>query len=222
MRRTFLTGARGAALAPDQHTARGAEDAWLAWAAWTSLVLICAAAIASALGVSRWLAATSRATQPIRTSQLIAHIVIGPTIGGAASPLYPGGTGDAEVAISNANPISVAITAITVRTGPEYAAGYADAALTIPKAGCTSQTSAVTWNGALAGRSSTHALAVPLVIGPHATLTVTFTGAARMGRRAPVPCEHAYFLMPTLTAGASTATTRAPSKGTARDAWMTD
>lgn len=219
MRRTFLTGARGAALAPNQHAARRAKDAWLTSAAWTSLALICAAAIASALGVSRWLAGTSRANRPIRTSQLIAHIVIGPAIGGAASPLYPGGTGDAEVAISNANPISVAITAITVPTGPEYAAGYADAALTIPKAGCTSRTSAVTWNGALAGRSSSYALAVPLVIGPHATLTVMFADAARMGLRTPAACEHAYFSMPSLTAVLAAAGGGTVTASPAADRW---
>jgi len=156
------------------------------------------------------------------SARVSARIGIGPAIGGAASPLYPGGTGDVEVAIRNANSITVAITAITVPTGSEFAAGYADAALTIPQAGCTSRTSAVTWNGVIAGRSSTHALAVPLVIGPHATLTVTFTGAARMGLPAPVACEHAYFSMPALTISAAAPATKAPSRGVARDTWLTD
>jgi len=155
------------------------------------------------------------------SARVSARIAIGPTIGGAASPLYPGNTGDVEMAIRNANSSTVAITAITVPTDSEFAAGYADATLSTPQVGCTSDDSMVTWNGAVAGRPSTHALAARLVIGPHATLTVTFTGAARMGRRAPAACEHAYFSMPVLTASAATLTTEAPSRGSARDAWMT-
>ncbi len=62
------------------------------------------------------------------------------SISAVASPsatnlLYPGGTGDVVVTISNPNPYPVTITAIQLPTNTTYAAGYTTSALTTTQTG---------------------------------------------------------------------------------------
>ena len=64
------------------------------------------------------------------------------TITAVASPaatnlLYPGGTGDVVVTISNPNPYPVTITAVQLPTNTTYATGYTTSALTTTQTGCS-------------------------------------------------------------------------------------
>lgn len=139
------------------------------------------------------------------------------TISAVASPtatnlLYPGGTGDVVATITNPNAAPVTVTAVDLPANTAFASGYQDSALTSPQTGCSSTTSDVTWNFATSTSGTAHTLTTPLVVGPNATLTVTFTNDAVMTTSAPAACEATYFSMPSLTgiaayAGAATATT---------------
>ena len=74
------------------------------------------------------------------------------TISAVATPsatnlLYPGGTGDVVVTISNPNPYPVTITAVQLPTNTTYATGYTTSALTTTQTGCLATTpSDVIWN----------------------------------------------------------------------------
>ncbi len=67
------------------------------------------------------------------------------TISAVASPsatnlMYPGGTGDVVVTISNPNPYPVTITAVQLPTNATYATGYTSSALTTTQTGCLAAT----------------------------------------------------------------------------------
>jgi hypothetical protein len=144
------------------------------------------------------------------------------TIAAVASPaatnlLYPGGTGDVVVTISNPNPYPVTITALQLPTNTTYATGYTSSALTTTQAGCLAATpSAVTWNFSTATSGSSHTLTSPLTVGASGQannpLAVTLTNDASMGTTTPSACAGTYFSMPsfigvTATGGAATSTT---------------
>ena len=144
------------------------------------------------------------------------------TIAAVSSPaptnlLYPGGTGDVVLTITNPNAVPVAVTGFTLPSATTYATGYTDAALTTPNGSCTSSTSLVAW--AFAATAGVHTFTSTLTVGANSTLTATFTNDATMGASSPAACENTYFSMPALsavtaTAGAGTATT-----SPATDAW---
>jgi hypothetical protein len=145
------------------------------------------------------------------------------TISAVASPapgilLSPGGTGDAVVTISNANPYPVTITAVQLPTSTTYATGYTTSALSTTQAGCVASTpSDVAWNFSTTTSGSSHTLTTPLTVAASGKannpLTVTLTNGATMGSSAPLACANTYFSMPSLTGitasggGTGTATT---------------
>jgi hypothetical protein len=144
------------------------------------------------------------------------------TISAVASPsatnlMYPGGTGDVVVTISNPNPYPVTITAVQLPTNATYATGYTTSALTTTQTGCLAATpSQVTWNFSTATTGSSHALTTPVTVGASGQannpLAVTLTNDASMGSTTPAACASTYFSMPsftgvTATGGAATSTT---------------
>jgi hypothetical protein len=147
------------------------------------------------------------------------------TITAVASPaagnlLYPGGTGDAVIKISNPNSFPVTITAVQLPTNTTYANGYNDSALSSAITGCSaSSPSTVTWNFATATSGSSHTLTSPLTVAANGNLSVTLTNDAQMGNSAPAACAGAYFQLPSLTGVTATGGAGTPTSGPATDAW---
>ncbi len=151
------------------------------------------------------------------------------TITAVASPpatnlLYPGGTGDVVVTISNPNPFPVTVTAVQLPDDTTDATGYTASDLSTPQSGCLASTpSDVIWNYATGSSGSSHSLTTPLTVAAvgqsNNPLVVTFTNDAAMAVGAPAACVDTYFSMPpltgvTATGGVSTATT-----SPATDSW---
>jgi hypothetical protein len=134
----------------------------------------------------------------------------------ATNQLYPGGTGDVVLTISNPNAYPVTVTGVTVPTNTTYATGYTTAALLTTQTGCIATTpSDVIWNFS-ASSNSAHTLTSPVTVGPSGNannpLTITLTNDASMTAAAPAACENTFFSMPSLTGiaatgGAATVTT---------------
>ncbi len=151
------------------------------------------------------------------------------TISAVASPsptnlLYPGGTGDVVVTISNPNPFPVTITALQLPTNTTYATGYTSSALTTTQTGCLSTTpSDVIWNFANATSGTTHTLTTALTVGASGAsnnpLVVTFTNDASMTAAAPSACANTYFSMPSLTGVTATGGAATSTTSPATDAW---
>jgi hypothetical protein len=138
--------------------------------------------------------------------------------------MYPGGTGDVVVSISNPNPFPVTITALQLPTNTTYATGYTTSALTATQTGCLASTpSDVVWNFSTATSGSSHTLTTPITVAANGQannpLAVTLTNDASMTAAAPAACANTYFSMPSLTGitasgGAATATS-----SPATDSW---
>lgn len=150
------------------------------------------------------------------------------TISAVASPsagnlLYPGGTGDVVLTISNPNPYPVTITAVNLPTNTTYATGYTTSALSTTQAGCLASTpSYVLWNFSTSSSGSSHTLTTALTVAASGQannpLTVTLTNVASMTSAAPLACANTYFQMPSLTGvsasgGAATVTTSPATSG---------
>lgn len=151
------------------------------------------------------------------------------TISAVASPsatnlMYPGGTGDVVVTISNPNPYPVTITAVQLPTNTTYATGYTTSALTTTQTGCLAATpSQVTWNFSSATSGSTHTLTSPLTVGASGQannpLAVTLTNDASMGTTSPAACANTYFSMPSLTGVTATGGAATSTTTPATDSW---
>ena len=151
------------------------------------------------------------------------------TISAVASPsatnlMYPGGTGDVVVTISNPNPFPVTITAVQLPTNATYATGYTSSALTTTQTGCLAATpSQVTWNFSTATSGSSHTLTTALTVGASGQannpLAVTLTNDASMGLTAPAACASTYFSMPSLTGVTATGGAATSTTTPATDSW---
>ena len=151
------------------------------------------------------------------------------TISAVASPsatnlMYPGGTGDVVVTISNPNPYPVTITAVQLPTNATYATGYTSNALTTTQTGCLAATpSQVTWNFSTATSGTSHTLTTPLTVGASGQsnnpLAVTLTNDASMGATTPAACANTYFSMPSLTGVTATGGAATSTTTPATDSW---
>jgi hypothetical protein len=151
------------------------------------------------------------------------------TIRAVASPsatnlMYPGGTGDVVVTISNPNPFPVTITAVQLPTNATYATGYTTSALTTTQAGCLAATpSQVTWNFSTATSGTSHTLTTALTVGASGQannpLAVTLTNDASMGTTTPAACASTYFSMPSLTGVTATGGVATSTTTPATDSW---
>ena len=188
-----------------------------------ALIVFAGAALAGsgAYAASNWFVSLNAGSSGEGQSAVIANL----SITAAASPsaanlLYPGGTGDAVVTITNPNPFPVTVTAVQLPSNTTYANGYSDSALSTPVSGCSASTpSDVVWNYSTSTGGTSHTLTSPLTVAANGSLTVTLVDDASMGMAAPAACAGAFFSMPsftgvTATAGAATAT---PSPAT--DGW---
>ncbi|HEX4163556.1 MAG TPA: hypothetical protein VHZ05_13720 [Acidimicrobiales bacterium] len=151
------------------------------------------------------------------------------TISAVASPsatnlMYPGGTGDVVVTISNPNPYPVTITAVQLPTNATYATGYTTSALTTTQTGCLAATpSQVTWNFSTAASGSSHTLTTALTVGASGQannpLAVTLTNDASMGTTTPAACASTFFSMPSFTAVTATGGAGTSTTTPATDSW---
>jgi len=142
----------------------------------------------------------------------------------ATSLLYPGGSGDVVVTISNPNPYPVTITAMQLPTNTTYATGYTTSALTTTQAGCLAATpSDVIWNFSTATSGSSHTLTTALTVGASGQannpLAVTLTNDASMTVASPAACANTYFSLPSLTGITATGGAATSTTTPATDAW---
>jgi hypothetical protein len=183
------------------------------------------AAAGLAYAVTNWAVGLSGGSSGEGQSGSVSNL----TIAAVASPaagnlLFPGGSGDVVVTISNPNPFPVTIAAVQLPTNATYAMGYTTSALSVTQAGCLAATpSDVIWNYSTGSGGSSHTLTTALTVAASGQggnpLTVTLTNDASMTAAAPSACENTYFSMPSLTGvtatgGAATATT-----SPAADSW---
>lgn len=178
----------------------------------------------SAFAATNWVVGVSGGSSGEGQSANVTNLSI--TAVASPSPtnlMYPGGTGDVVISISNPNPFPVTITAVQLPTNTTYADGYTTSGLSATQTGCLATTpSYVTWNWSTSS-TSTHTLTTALTVGASGgsnnPLVVTLTADASMGSAAPAACENTYFSMPALsgvtaTGGAATSTT-----SPATDSW---
>jgi hypothetical protein len=171
----------------------------------------------AAYGVTNWVVNVAGGSSGEGQSASVSNISISAVATPAAGNLlYPGGTGDVVVTISNPNAFPVTITAVNLPTSTTYATGYTTSALSTTQTGCLAATpSGVTWSFATSTSGSAHTLTTPLTVAASGQannpLTVTLTNDASMNTTAPAACQNTYFSMPSLTGigasgGAGTAT----------------
>jgi len=187
-------------------------------------ILGAALVAAVSYGATNWIVGLQGGSNGEGQSASVANLSISAVASPAASNLlYPGGTGDVVVSISNPNPFPVTITAVNLPTNTTYATGYTTSSLTTTQTGCLAATpSGVTWNFATGSSGSSHTLTTPLVVAAGGQsdnpLLVTLTNDASMASSAPAACESTYFSMPsftgvTATGGAATSTSSPASDG---------
>jgi len=173
---------------------------------------------AGAYAATNWVVGLSAGSSGEGQSATISNLTITAVASPAASNvLFPGGSGDVVVSISNPNPYPVTITAIQLPTNTTYATGYTTSALTTTQTGCLAATpSAVTWNYSTGTSGSSHTLTTALTVGASGQannpLAVTLTNDASMASTSPSACANTYFSLPSLTGvtatgGAATSTT---------------
>ena len=178
----------------------------------------------TAVAATNWLVGLNSGSAGQAQSASIQNL----TISAVASPsagnlLYPGGTGDVVLTISNPNPYPVTITAVNLPTNTTYATGYTTSALSTTQTGCLAATpSDVIWNFSTSSSGSSHTLTTALTVAASGQannpLTVTMTNDASMTSAAPLACANTYFQMPSLTGvsasgGAATVTTSPATSG---------
>ena len=195
---------------------------WSRRAKVVSAVCGCLLVAGGAYAATNWVVGLNAGSSGEGQSATIANL----TITAVASPapgnvLFPGGTGDVVVTIANTNSYPVTITAVNLPANTMQAGGFTNSALTTAQTGCSTSTSAVTWNFATATSGTSHTLAAPLTVGASGAsnnpLVVTLTNDASMASTSPAACANTFFSMPALTGitatgGAATSTT-SPATG---------
>ena len=179
----------------------------------------------AAFAATNWVVGLNGGSSAEGQSATISNITVTAVASPAANNLlYPGGTGDAVVTISNPNPFPVTITAVQLPTNTTYATGYTTSALTTTQTGCLAATpSGVTWNYATSTSGSSHTLTTPLTVAANGAannpLTVTFTNDTTMANSAPAACAGTYFSMPALTGVTATGGAATVTTSPATDSW---
>jgi hypothetical protein len=179
----------------------------------------------TAYAATNWVVGLSAGSSGQGQSATVSNL----TITAVASPaptnlLYPGGTGDVVVTISNPNPYPVTITAVQLPTNTTYATGYTTSALTTTQTGCLAATpSDVIWNFSTASVGSSHTPTSPLTVGSSGAsnnpLVVTLTNDGSMTVGAPAACENAFFSMPSLTGVTATGGSATSTTSPTTDSW---
>jgi len=184
-----------------------------------------AAVAAVSYGATNWIVGIFGGSSGQGQSASVANLSISAVASPAANNLlYPGGTGDVVVSISNPNPFPVTITAVNLPTNTTYATGYTTSSLTTTQSGCLASTpSGVTWSFATGTSGSSHTLTTPLTVGASGQadnpLVVTLTNDASMASSAPAACESTYFSLPSLTGVTATGGSATATASPATDSW---
>jgi hypothetical protein len=174
---------------------------------------------------TNWVVGLSGGSSGEGQSASVANLSISAVASPAAGNLlYPGGSGDVVVSISNPNPFPVTLTAVNLPTNTTYATGYTTSALSTTQTGCLAATpSGVTWSFATGSSGSSHTLTSPLTVGASGQadnpLVVTMTNDASMASSAPSACENTYFSMPSLTGVTATGGSATATTSPATDSW---
>jgi hypothetical protein len=169
----------------------------------------------AAYGVTK-LTGESGAGLPTAISNLTVSAVSPPA---ASNQLYPGGSGDVAMIITNLNAFPVTVRGMDLPTSSIYAAGFTSSSLATAQPGCSSITSEVTWNGSTSAFASYHSLTTPLTVTANGTLAVTMTNGASMASGAPAACANTYFSMPPLVGVNATSGASFVTKGPVTDSW---
>jgi hypothetical protein len=121
----------------------------------------------AAYAATNWVVNLSSGSSGEAQSATISNLSISAVASPAPSNvLYPGGTGDVVVTISNPNNFPVTITAVQLPTSTTYATGYTTSALTSTQTGCLATTpSGVTWSLATSSSGSSHTLSSAVTVG---------------------------------------------------------
>jgi hypothetical protein len=168
-----------------------------------------------AYGATNWVVGLASSSSGEGQSASVTNLTITASASAPSNLLYPGGTGDVVLTITNPNAFPVTITAVLLPTNTTYAGGFTNAGLTTAQTGCSTSTSDVIWNYSSATSGSSHTLTTPITVGPSGNannpITVTLTNDASMTTSAPAACEATYFSMPSLigvtaTGGAASVT----------------
>jgi hypothetical protein len=180
---------------------------------------------AGAYAATSWVVGLSSGSSGEGQSAAVSNL----SISAVASPsatnlLYPGGSGDVVLTISNPNPFPVTVTAVNLPTNTTYATGYTTSALTTTQAGCLAATpSNVIWNYATGTSGSSHSLTTAITVAASGQannpLTVTLTNDASMTSAAPAACENTYFSLPSLTGVTATGGAATATVSPATDSW---
>jgi hypothetical protein len=184
-----------------------------------------AAVAAGTYAATNWVVGLNGGSNGEAQSANVANLSISAVASPAAGNLlYPGGSGDVVVSISNPNPFPVTITAVNLPTNTTYATGYTTSALSATQSGCLAATpSGVTWSFATGSSGSSHTLTAPLTVGASGQadnpLAVTMTNDASMAASAPAACENTYFSMPSLTSATATGGSATATTSPATDSW---
>jgi hypothetical protein len=179
----------------------------------------------TAYAATNWVVGLNAGSSGEAQSATVSNLTISAVATPAASNvLYPGGTGDVVLTISNPNPYPVTITAVSLPTNTTYATGYTTNTLTTTQTGCIASTpSDVIWNFSSATSGSSHSLTTALTVAASGQgnnpLTVTLTNEASMTSGAPAACENTYFSMPALTGITATGGAATPTTSPATDSW---
>jgi hypothetical protein len=179
----------------------------------------------AAFAATNWVVGLGAGSSGAGQSANIANL----TISAVASPaptnlLYPGGSGDVVVTISNPNPFPVTLTALQLPTNTTYATGYTTNALTTTQTGCLASTpSDVIWNYSTATSGTSHTLTSAVTVGASGAannpLVVTFTNDASMTAAAPAACANTFFSLPSLTGVTATGGSATSTTTPATDSW---
>ncbi|HVC13559.1 MAG TPA: hypothetical protein VND62_01730 [Acidimicrobiales bacterium] len=177
----------------------------------------------AAYGLTEWVVSLSSGSSGLAQGARVSNIKI--TAVASPSPsalLYPHGSGDVVVKITNPNSFPVTITTLDLPSTSTYAAGYSTSGLgtKVTACGASASGSDVYWASSTSATSTTEALATPLTVAATGNandpLTVTLRDAAAMGTGASATCEGKYFQMPSLKgvsayAGGSVTPTSSPA-----------
>ncbi len=188
-------------------------------------VLGAALAASGVYAATNWIVGLSAGSSGQAASGSVTNLTIAAVATPSASNLlYPGGTGDVVLTISNPSPFPVTLTAVNLPTSTTYATGYTTSALTTTQLGCLAVTpSYVIWNYATAVSGSSHTLTSPVTVGPSGNpnnpLTLTLTNDASMMSAAPAACEGTFFSLPALTGVSASAGGGSATTSPATDGW---
>lgn len=206
---------------PRRHPTRNLSKGRKVLAAFLGVALVGGGAYAATNWVVGLVAGSSGQGQSATVQNLTITAVATPA---ATNLLYPGGTGDVVITISNPNPYPVTVTGVDLPSNTTYATGYTSSSLLTTETGCiASSPSDVIWAFTTSSSGTAHTLTTPVTVGPSGNsnnpLTVTLTNDASMTAAAPAACENTYFSMPSLTGIAATGGSASVTSSPVTDAW---